>query len=266
MSISPGRTKSFCPPNQLTKHKEKSLENLKIDARTIEQTGENIIVQVIRLGEDECMTVADAAELLDVSPAGVRSMIRDHGMSVRRPHEHQLKEMRQAGVIPLKSPTANLLPKQTIQALVKIVNTDAAWAAYNQLWTIAEKGRSEDLSTIEALQKRLQDLEQNTCLNMDEMAEVIGAIKARYMELGIKCTDTSGYGTYAIPGTIRFIFGSIKLNFFDREDRKKYTWKNLPSRDLPKVLSFIAQWEPTETMWKNLRKYRHTLVLSSSCQ
>lgn len=80
------------------------------------------------------MLVADVADTLSVGTRNIQQLVTQHGL-VRREASHQnLADLRAAGVIPFKTSVVNLLPRETVEALVKIVNTPQAWAAYRQLW------------------------------------------------------------------------------------------------------------------------------------
>lgn len=60
-------------------------------------------------------------------------------------------------VIPIHARTAVFLPRDSVRALVKIIDTDEAWKIYEQLWNDA-KELSEILPRYEAQVKQIADL------------------------------------------------------------------------------------------------------------
>jgi predicted transcriptional regulator len=92
------------------------------------------------MGGEESMTVADVAELLAVPAGHVRKYISEHGLSVTKSSGVELQEMKRLGLVPINTPTANLLPKSTIQALVKIVK-----ASFTKISTFCDKVTSDRL-------------------------------------------------------------------------------------------------------------------------
>ncbi len=50
-----------------------------------------------------------------------------------------LREAKTLGLIEANVTKLHIIPRDTIKALVKIVNSSEAWAAFNYLWDVGEK-------------------------------------------------------------------------------------------------------------------------------
>lgn len=63
----------------------------------------------------------------------------EHSLSAYAVSAQNLDDLRKQGIISLKARTLNLLPKDTIKALVRILRTPEANAAYEQVWQDSEE-------------------------------------------------------------------------------------------------------------------------------
>lgn len=99
---------------------------------------------MIRLGDQDYLTVAEAAEAFNVSTQNINQILARHDLNSTTPSFEHLQALKDQGVIPLKAPSQRLLPRATIDELVRIINTDEAKAAYRQIigeWREAKKAR-----------------------------------------------------------------------------------------------------------------------------
>lgn len=224
---------------------------IQVTSKSLQQAGETIVVTVLRLGDDESMTVADVAEMLNVATSNIREHIRVHSLVVRKTDDQELVTLRKLGVVSIKTTTANLLPKATIQALVKIVNTPEAWAAYNQLWVDAAgpKATADDVITklaqatkqsadvvmllndqVSAIAIVVQQGMNNSTLSAVQLNELQRAIYRGAGRLGFK------------PG---WFMGQIKTRWIPEKLRSGRTWKEISQADYAAALDFCNTHEPT---------------------
>ena len=79
------------------------------------------------------MLKPDVAELLGVSQPNLAQISKRHGLHFVTLSYETKTTLRNDNVIKAKGRAPSFIPQDVIDALVKIVNTDEAWAAYNQL-------------------------------------------------------------------------------------------------------------------------------------
>lgn len=131
---------------------------IQVRERNYEHEGRAFVAQVLEMGGADYMTVSQAAEALGVTEGGVRQSIHAHDLHIISTSEDVLAELKSLQVIPLRSARANLLPKETVKALTKIMNTPHAWAAYWSLWEdtaeLAEIKADRPLNTSEEIRLR----------------------------------------------------------------------------------------------------------------
>ena len=234
---------------------------IQISTTELKQAGESIVVTILRLGDEDCMTVADTAELLNVTTGGLRGMIRDHSLIVCNTHDVQLAELKQRGVIPLNSARANLLPKGTIQALVKIVNTPEAWAAYNQLWQDAtapkQDASREAISRLAITVRQSADVvmllnDQVTAIAIvtDETRAQMATVKQDAANATLTHTQLNDLqrAIYRCSARVGFMPGAvmkeIKIRWIPAKLRGGRTWKEISQSAFAEALEFCNTWEP----------------------
>lgn len=223
---------------------------IQVTSKSLQQAGETIVVTVLRMGNDESMTVADVAELIGVTAAGLRGMIRDHSLIVCIAHDDQMEQLKQLGVVPLKSARANLLPKATIQALVKIVNTPEAWAAYNQLWVDAAgpKATADDVIT-KLAQATKQSADVVMLLN-DQVSAIAIVVQQGMNDSTLSAVQLNELQRAIYRGAGRLGFkpgwfmGQIKTRWIPEKLRSGRTWKEISQADYAAALDFCNTHEP----------------------
>jgi len=226
--------------------------------------GEAIVVTIINLGDGESLTVADTAELLGSSTASVRKDIERHGLVVTKCHDQNLQELKRLGLTPFKTTVVNLLPKATIQALVKIVNTPEAWAAYRQLWITAEQpsiptvtdifmaalvstqGSIVDVAGIALAARDAAAAATAAILNLTDAAEDSTLTPEQIAQLSLAMSKRSS-ALYAGHSERRFqaIGGmkrAIKETFLPVGSRSVMTFKEIRRRDFAKALELLTTW------------------------
>jgi hypothetical protein len=107
--------------------------------REIKIKAETLIAKVIRLDDSEGMLSIHLAELLGVSDSTIRHHLRNHAIGACKIYTHRMRSELGAEVIPIFARSVLFLPKESIQYLVKVINTAEAYAVYRQLWEYAEK-------------------------------------------------------------------------------------------------------------------------------
>jgi hypothetical protein len=106
---------------------------------------------LVTLNGQEGMLLPELARVLGVSTKNLHRINRQHGFEIVTPGYHVLSTLKKEKVISLNAARVNFLPRETVEALVKIVNTPEAWTIYRELWEVAEAVHKGQLIT--AMQK-----------------------------------------------------------------------------------------------------------------
>lgn len=101
---------------------------------------------LVTLDGQEGMTLPELAKVLAVEAVTLRGLVRNHNLSFVHITSESQKELRKQGVIPITGRSPNFLPRETVEALVKLVNTPQAWAVYNELWVVAKAVHTGDIA------------------------------------------------------------------------------------------------------------------------
>jgi hypothetical protein len=112
---------------------------IQVAKRVVQVSGKEFVVAVLSMRDGEYVTYQQAAEVLGTSTANVRNVISRAGVSATKCGRDELSQLKLVGVVGSKAPTANLLDKEAMRVLVKVINTPMAWAAYTALWGIADQ-------------------------------------------------------------------------------------------------------------------------------
>ncbi len=115
---------------------------MQLTKKAFQSNGKEIVVTLVKMGETEGMFVTDVAAMLGTTVGNVRQQISVNNLIVIICDDAQLSSAREQGTVPKNVVRLNILPRDTVKALVKIVNTPEAWSAYNYLWEVAESPKA----------------------------------------------------------------------------------------------------------------------------
>jgi hypothetical protein len=129
--------------------------------KTIELNGKAALAKLLFVEGQEGMLSTHLAELLNIANSTMREHIQRYAISAQALPAHSMRSLKDMDVIPIHARTAVFLPRDSVRALVKIINTDEAWLIYRQLWDDAEelnRIKPEYLSQRERLIELQRDL------------------------------------------------------------------------------------------------------------
>lgn len=129
--------------------------------KTIEFNGKAALAKLLFVDGQEGMLSTHLAELLNIANSTMREHIQRYAISAQALPAHSMRSLKDMDVIPIHARTAVFLPRDSVRALVKIINTDEAWLIYRQLWDDAEelnRIKPEYLSQKEQLIEMQRDL------------------------------------------------------------------------------------------------------------
>jgi hypothetical protein len=114
-----------------------------IDIKVIPQElfveGQHSIIKVIRSGDLEGLTVSQIAEMTNIGERAVWKHIYRYAITTVPLGQQSLRSLKDAGILLLHARRAILVPKASVQQLLKLISTRESWAIYYQLWNNSEK-------------------------------------------------------------------------------------------------------------------------------
>jgi hypothetical protein len=216
---------------------------MQLTKKAFESNGKEIVVSIVMLGESEGMFLPDVATALNVDSSTIRTHIRNHNLCVEIFNGQSLDDAKQQGLVSKMVRSINLVPRDTIKALVKIVNTPEAWSAYNYLWEVAVSpttaaahytaiGKGADLV---AEINKLKDADSQRPLTQEQKSAVSRLVEQRLRDIGINpmvnWVWTSPLGHIPCPPT-----PTEALTYLNHCTCPSYYWNN--QRD-PRAISAI---------------------------
>jgi hypothetical protein len=224
--------------------------------------GSEITAHMIRMGDEDLLTVGEAAEAFGVEPATVRQLVLKHGLDRVDAIDAVVQELKKAGVIGLRTSTVNLLPRATIDELVRIINTDEAKAAYRQIvgeWREAKKATAQAGSLehmAEAVKQSVKasagaaELSLEVNKRVDAIATVVAAVQQHVEDSLMSSLEMSELqrAIYRCSARVGFkpgaIMREIKQRFLPKKLAGGRTWKEISRASFADALEFCNTWEP----------------------
>ena len=128
------------------KNKEKLMSAVNVKRKDLENGQRAIILQIN--GQDG-MTLPEVEKCLGVSRQNIHQLIKIHDLIMSTIDLQNAQVLRLQGVIPIRGRAPNFLPRETVKALVKLVNTPEAWNIYEQLWTESARTNLADQDNLD---------------------------------------------------------------------------------------------------------------------
>lgn len=236
------------------------VKEIEIVEKSLLVSGRDIVLNIVSMNGDEYLTVAETAEMLDCTVRAVNQTLDRNNLVRNNCSQHQLTELKQAGVLPMKTPQAMLLPKETVKQLVKLINSPGAWEAYNLLWSVTERvieeakkpvpagdelfqavqlllnSAQENSRKLNELQSKSSDLLLSSRLSNDQIDQLVKAMGDRIAELKL----SARYHGHMMKG--------LKQKFLPAlANRSTYTFKDIEQRHFPDALQYIKTWDTLAT-------------------
>jgi hypothetical protein len=90
------------------------------------------------MGEEEGLLSTQVCDVLGITPQNFNQVVKRNNLMLSTLSLKPRSELVKNGLISKSDYSSRFVPKASVQALVKIVNTPEAWAVYNQLWETLE--------------------------------------------------------------------------------------------------------------------------------
>lgn len=217
------------------------------------QLNEELVVSWLDLDGTGHLTTQDVADMLGVTRANIQQIAARHGLMFVTPSDEHIQQMKDLGVIPLRAPTVNLLPRETIDSLVKIVSTPEATSAWRRVLAEARGEATGIRAELEELRERLD----RAPLNPEQHEQAYQAMRARYLELKI-------YHEGIFAPTLAVIKADVKARFKSSAlPGNETTWKWIPQYVFQELMDYINAWQPSELQDRKVKEIVSNRVFSS---
>lgn len=137
-----------------------------VSQKALSVEGQNLFLDLVTMGADQGLLVNQAAEAFGVRENTIWGHIKNHNLKSSKVSRIALKELRSQMVVESTVNKATFLPRETIRALAKVINSNRAWEVYEQLWAVTDRAyefhkrqQSEQPSTLDFLRGTLAALE-----------------------------------------------------------------------------------------------------------
>ncbi|SMF35121.1 hypothetical protein [Pseudobacteriovorax antillogorgiicola] len=140
-------------------------EVIQVKSKEISVEGKQFFVGLVSMGEDEGLLVSQAADLFGVRQNTIWTHVQKRGLSYSVIPRESLLWLKKQGFIGPRAPKACFLPKETLRALVKLINSNVAWDIFNRLWEVTDRAyefhtKSDTISEIDAMMRSLSILKE----------------------------------------------------------------------------------------------------------
>ena len=181
--------------------------------------GKTMTARWLSMGTDELFLQKDAAVLLGVTQDGLRSIMRDnkHLVSVRMTHE-QKEYLTKTNIINSKDHQSKLLPRDTMDALVKIVNTTEAWAIWAQILNaardpVASVAQHQSIGGLDQVAKVMNASLAVMSVSIEKQDELIKLCQDKLLANNIQPSNSKYMGNVYHNGTLNSFYKHLNSVF-----------------------------------------------------
>ncbi|WP_132325945.1 hypothetical protein [Pseudobacteriovorax antillogorgiicola] len=143
----------------------KNSKSIEVVNKAISVDGQDLFIDLVKMGKDEGLLVNQAADLFGVDQSSIWFHLKKRELGYLVLPRKLLIELKNHGVVNRYTPKACFLPKETLRALVKLINSNVAWDIFNSLWEVTDKAyefhtKSDTISEIDAMMRSLSILKE----------------------------------------------------------------------------------------------------------
>lgn len=180
---------------------------------------------LVTIGEQQGMLLPELAKVLGVTQSTLKDHCTRHRLLIASPDVDQISDMQQQGVISLKTRRVNFLPRETVEALVKLVNTPEAWTIYGQLWEVARGNALSPLEMVRdfAFMRALIDAAEREKERADKAEEVLNSIMDRPTAAALRLSYKSFQVIRLFPG-VQDELRRVSEENAASDNKKKQEW------------------------------------------
>ncbi len=152
------------------------MDKLEINKKKITLNGKNAVVQIISMGEEDGLTTPQLVDLFNTSQQNISKILSKYAIRSQPLVVSIRKNLLEQGVIPFRTTRVSFVPRDSIAALVKVINTPEAWAMYYQLWDDSRE-LSKENAELRASIEELRDFKATAESKISFMAAEIESLK-----------------------------------------------------------------------------------------
>lgn len=224
--------------------------------------GKSMTARWLSMGTEELFLQKDAAVLLGVSVANVSQIATRNKLLILTMSEEQKEYLTKTNVIGKKDQRSKLVPRDTMDALVKIVNTTEAWAIWAQILNAV---RNPTASV--ALHQEIGGLEQVTqvmnaaiavmAVSIDRQSELVKLCEDKLRANNITPFGSKYLGSVYHNGTLNSFYKHLNSKFApvlaeDLSGRDFFT-RVLHADNYNEICDYVRGMEMSEGLRKTLK-------------
>jgi hypothetical protein len=180
--------------------------------------GKTMTARWLSMGTDEMFLQKDAAVLLGVSAANIKQIVaRNELLCVTMSYE-QKEYLTKTNVISKKDHQSKLLPRDTMDALVKIVNTTEAWVIWAQIMNAARDpaasvAQHQSIGGLDQVAKLANESLAVMAVSITKQDELIELCKEKLYANNIQPSNSKYVGSTYHNGTLNSFYKHLNSTF-----------------------------------------------------
>ncbi len=186
-----------------------------------------LITILVTLNGQEGMLLSEVARVLGVSRSTIQQTVRNRGLLMISPTNQQIRDLRHNNVVSMKARSSNFLPRATVEAIVKIVDTPEAWTINKQLWAAAHSFYNGELLqagldiglTKEDVKDYIIEANERLKKERDEALAAVSKINSAPLAYAVPKAVTAHEAITLFPGTNYMAQRWFKQKFANKPEK-----------------------------------------------
>lgn len=248
---------------------------IKLKTKQVDNSGQILTVRWLAMETADFFTTGDAAKLLGITDGGLRKIISQNELLIECPTRDQKQFLTERSVIKIKDNRTKLVPRETMDALVKIVNTPQAWIIWGQLLDAIRNPKSyvslqHDIGGNERLEQIIDEANAVMSVRLDAKKFIKDAICSALRRHDIVPFDAMYFGEKWFNGTINSFYKMLNAKFAPEGlalTGKDFLLQVLNTENYQEILDYVNTVQLSDGQIKGLKKVeksRMGLLLDTS--
>lgn len=180
--------------------------------------GKTMTARWLSMGTDELFLQKDAAVLLGVDVSNIKHIIARNNLVSVTPSHEQKEYLAKTNVISKKDHQSKLLPRDTMDALVKIVNTTEAWAIWSQILNATRNPTAnielqQEIGGLDQVAKVVNQGLAVMSVSIDKQDELIKLCQDKLLANNIQPSNSKYMGNVYHNGTLNSFYKHLNSVF-----------------------------------------------------
>lgn len=224
--------------------------------------GKTMTARWLAMGTDELFLQKDAAILLNVTPSTISESIKTHKLLSFGLTEEQKEFLTTRNIISKKDRHSRLLPRDTMDALVKIVNTKEAWAIWAQILNAVRNPTAnielqQEIGGLDRVREVADAAFAVMSVSIDKQADIAQMIEDKLTANGIAVSNAVFIGDKFYNGTTNQYYKHLNQVFAPRMHERlkgnEFFTRVLHAENYNQVVEYITGSELSPELRKALK-------------